>query len=64
MGYQLTAGKDANRLSTRLRGAKPVPNVIPFVAGGRVLDIGCANCEYLLRLKSIGWHCQGVEFHP
>ena len=64
MGYQLPAGKDANKLSTRLRGAKPVSNVIPFIAGGRVLDIGCANGEYLLRLKSIGWHCQGVEFNP
>jgi len=64
MGYQLPAGKDSTKLSTRLRGAKPVPSVIPFVAGGRVLDIGCANGEYLLRLKSIGWHCQGVEFNP
>ncbi len=33
------------------------------VAGKSVLDIGCGNGEYLLRLKSIGWQCQGVEFN-
>ncbi len=42
---------------------KAVPEVAPFIPGGRALDIGCGNGEFLLRLHSIGWECQGVEFN-
>ncbi len=48
----------------RLRRARALPDVIPYIPGGRALDIGCACGEYLLRLESIGWQCQGVEFSP
>jgi 2-polyprenyl-3-methyl-5-hydroxy-6-metoxy-1,4-benzoquinol methylase len=40
-----------------------VNDVIPRVTNGRLLDIGCGNGEYLLRMKSIGWQCKGVEFN-
>ena len=45
MGYQLPAGKGSKKLYTRLRGPKPESDVIPFVANGRVLEIGGANGE-------------------
>jgi SAM-dependent methyltransferase len=48
-----------DRLSARSR----VADVIPWVAGGAALDVGCGNGEYLLRLRSIGWQSQGVEFN-
>jgi SAM-dependent methyltransferase len=63
LGYRhLDVGAPGNLLE-RLRPARPVPGVVPFVPGGRALDIGCGNGEYLLRLQSIGWQCQGVEFN-
>ncbi|MDT8388237.1 MAG: class I SAM-dependent methyltransferase [Thiogranum sp.] len=42
---------------------KAVPEVAPFIPAGKALDIGCGNGEFLLRLQSIGWTCQGVEFN-
>jgi SAM-dependent methyltransferase len=47
----------------RLTPAARIPEVIPRIEGGTVLDIGCGNGEYLLRLRSIGWNCKGVEFN-
>jgi SAM-dependent methyltransferase len=34
---------------------------IPFVEGGRVLDIGCGNGTELYKLKAMGWDAYGVE---
>jgi SAM-dependent methyltransferase len=34
---------------------------IPFVDGGRLLDIGCGNGTELYRLKQMGWEVYGVE---
>ena len=34
---------------------------IPFVEGGRLLDIGCANGTAIYRLKLMGWQVYGVE---
>lgn len=63
LGYRhLDTGATGNFLE-RLRAPKDVPEVVPFVPGGKALDIGCGNGEYLLRLESIGWQCQGVEFN-
>jgi len=42
---------------------RTVDDVIPWVPNGKLLDIGCGNGEYLLRMKSIGWQCKGVEFN-
>lgn len=62
LGYDGHSSEFPANLFERLRPAKPLRDVIPYVPNGRVLDIGCASGEYLLRLKSIGWQCQGVEF--
>ncbi|HOW42475.1 MAG TPA: class I SAM-dependent methyltransferase [Candidatus Omnitrophota bacterium] len=37
---------------------------VPWVAGGRVLDVGCGNAAYLAWLKQLGWQVQGVEIDP
>ena len=63
MGYHHLAIENDGRLLDHVRPYKPVPNVIPYVPEGRTLDIGTGNGENLLRLKSIGWQCQGVEFN-
>jgi SAM-dependent methyltransferase len=34
---------------------------IPFVAGGKLLDIGCGNGTELYKLKLMGWNSYGVE---
>lgn len=36
---------------------------IQYVRDGKALDIGCGNGKFLLQLKKIGWHVQGVEFN-
>ena len=40
-------------LFAKLDPAARIPEVIPRIEGGTVLDIGFGNCEYLLRLRSI-----------
>ncbi len=34
---------------------------IPFVEGGKILDIGCGNGTELYKLKAMGWEAHGVE---
>jgi len=36
-------------------------DAIPYVKGGRALDVGCGAGRYLSRLKEFGWQCEGVE---
>lgn len=33
-----------------------------FIAGGKMLDVGCGNGRYLLTMRQLGWQVQGVEF--
>lgn len=63
LGYTHLDTPNIQSAMHRLLPKKAVPDVIPFVPDGKVLDVGCGNGEYLLRLKSIGWQCQGVEFN-
>jgi SAM-dependent methyltransferase len=36
-------------------------HLIPFVEGGKILDIGCGNGTELFKLKAMGWEAYGVE---
>jgi SAM-dependent methyltransferase len=36
-------------------------HLIPFVEGGKILDIGCGNGTELYKLKAMGWETYGVE---
>ena len=36
-------------------------HAIPFVEGGKILDIGCGNGTELYKLKAMGWETYGVE---
>ena len=63
MGYTHIEIPPARTLREKLAAPSPLPYVIPYREGGSVLDIGCGNGEYLLRLQSIGWRCKGVEFN-
>lgn len=38
-------------------------NSLPYEHGGRLLDIGCGNGRFLLRMQQLGWQVQGVEFN-
>jgi 2-polyprenyl-3-methyl-5-hydroxy-6-metoxy-1,4-benzoquinol methylase len=63
LGYQHIEVSEKRGFPDSFRPAKPVLDVAPYVEAGSVLDIGCGSGEYLLRLQSIGWECQGVEFN-
>jgi len=38
-------------------------NSLPYEGGGKLLDIGCANGRFMLNMRDLGWHVQGVEFN-
>ena len=63
LGYQHLEVSAKRGFLDKLRPAKPVLDVAPYVEAGSALDIGCGNGKYLLGLQSIGWKCQGVEFN-
>jgi len=41
-----------------------ISGAIPFVQGGRLLDIGCGNGKYLLAMNRLGWQGTGLELSP
>ena len=32
--------------------------------GGRLLDVGCANGEFLIRMRDLGWEVEGIDPDP
>ena len=38
--------------------------LLPYRSGGRLLDIGCGNGEYLALMKLLGWEVSGIELDP
>jgi SAM-dependent methyltransferase len=45
------------RLATQNLGAF----MVPFRRNGRLLEVGCGNGEYLLRMRDYGWEVAGIE---
>lgn len=41
-------------------GAQHVPSIKP----GHMLEVGCSNGSYMLRMQRAGWTVEGVEFSP
>jgi len=39
------------------------PYEVPFVADGRLVDVGCGNGRYLDGMRKLGWQVKGVEFN-
>ena len=69
-GYLLAPSSPVGRLVVRLipgaRGiaAQHVRALGRPEAGARLLDIGCANGSFLLRMKGLGWSVTGIEVDP
>jgi SAM-dependent methyltransferase len=45
----------------RRRAAKRLVSNLPYVDGGRLLDVGCGNGSLLRTMRWAGWHVEGVE---
>lgn len=41
--------------------ARTVRSIPAPPPGGRLLDVGCANGEYLLQMRQFGWDVEGIE---
>lgn len=37
---------------------------IPWTGSGRLLDVGCGNGKFLLKMRVLGWQVHGVEMNP
>src|SRR5205823_10653821 len=36
-------------------------SMLPYQPGGKLLDVGCGNGGYLLRMRGYGWEVAGIE---
>ena len=62
-GYKHLQAPAALKLLTPLLAPFRDRNSLPYEHGGRMLDIGCANGRFMLRMQQLGWQVQGVEFN-
>jgi SAM-dependent methyltransferase len=37
---------------------------LPFLPGGRLLEVGCGSGEMLAGMRDLGWEVEGVDFDP
>jgi SAM-dependent methyltransferase len=67
LGYAHLDTRDVgpgDRLRARLRRRKVVKSFPPWVAGGRLLDVGCATGRFLQQMAGVGWRVSGIELDP
>lgn len=63
-GYPFREGGGASLLAALGGGRDLLLAHVPrHVAGGRLLDIGCAWGGYLSRMRDLGWQVQGLELN-
>ncbi len=48
----------------RAAAARTIRSVPAPRPGARLLDVGCANGEYLMQMRDLGWAVQGIETDP
>jgi 2-polyprenyl-3-methyl-5-hydroxy-6-metoxy-1,4-benzoquinol methylase len=56
LGTRLLAAIARRRLSARQR-----QRWLPFVPGGRLLDVGCGAGRYLVQMRGLGWSVEGLD---
>lgn len=56
LATRLLASLARRRLSARQR-----QRWVPFVAGGRLLDVGCGAGRYLVQMRALGWNVEGLD---
>jgi SAM-dependent methyltransferase len=72
MGYPPPAGHPAARFFARILPlVPPLKEILDGTVmslrpknGGRLLDIGCGDGSFLIRMRSIGWQVAGIEPNP
>lgn len=48
----------------RAAAARTVRSIPAPTPDSRLLDVGCANGEYLLQMRALGWQVEGIETDP
>lgn len=56
LATRLLAALARRRLSARQR-----QRWLPFVPGGRLLDVGCGAGRYLVQMRGLGWNVEGLD---
>jgi len=69
MGYPVQRSKALlPRLLSRTRASARAATLgvmdLPPLEGGTLLDVGCGNGHFLLRMRSLGWRVAGVDPDP
>lgn len=62
MGYQGRAWRGFGKILKLMLNGR-FEGLPAYVAGGKLLDVGCGNGNYLYSLRELGWETYGVEMN-